>query len=95
MEVELLLAGYGLAVFGGGVEDPLLDGCDDGLVDAVAEASGHFDVGDFACGVDDDIEDDVAPGAVRKHGEVRFGRGEIIGPCDVDVAGAEGVRTYG
>ncbi len=48
MEAELLLAGYGLAVAGGGFEGPLLDGGDDGFVDAVAQAACHFDVGDFA-----------------------------------------------
>jgi len=67
VEVQFLLAGYGLAISGGGMEDPLLDGRDDGLVDAVAEAAGHFDVGDLACGVDDDVEDDVALGAMREY----------------------------
>ena len=72
MEVEFLFAGYGLAVSGGGVEGPLLDGCDDGFVDAVAEAAGHLDVGDLAGGVDDDVEDDVALGAAGEGGEVRL-----------------------
>ena len=91
VEVKLLLAGYGLAVSGGRMEDPLLNGGDDGFVDAVAEATGHFDVGDFACGVDDDVEDDVALGAVREDGEIRLGRGKVACSCDVDVALAEGV----
>ncbi len=73
MEVEFLFAGYGLAVSGGGVEGPLLDGGDDGFVDAVAQAAGHFDVGDFSCGVDDDVEDDVAFGAAGEGGEIGFG----------------------
>ena len=93
MEVKLLFAGYGLAISGGGMEDPLLNGCDDGFVDAVAEAAGHFDVGDFACRVDDDVEDDVAFGAARKNGEVRLGSGEEAGAGDVDVAFAERVCT--
>ena len=37
MEVEFLLAGYGLTIFGGRVEGPLLDDCDDVFVDTVAE----------------------------------------------------------
>ena len=68
MEVEFLFTGYGLAVFGGGVEGPLLNCCDDVFVDAVTESAGHFDVGDSARGVDNDIEDDVAFGAVRERG---------------------------
>ena len=86
MEVEFLLAGYGLAVAGGGVEGPLLDRGDDGFVDAVAEAAGHFDVGDFAGGVDYHIEDDVALGAAGKSGEIRLGRGKVAGEGDVNVA---------
>ena len=93
MEVEFLFAGYGLTVSGGGVEDPLLDRGDDGFVDAVAEAAGHLDVGDFAGGVDDDVEDDVTFCAAGEGGEVRFWRGKVAGECDVDVAGAEGVRA--
>ena len=73
MEAEFLLAGYGLSVAGGGFEGPLLDDGDDGFVDAVSETAGHFDVGNFACGVDDDVEDDVAFGAAREGGEVRLG----------------------
>ena len=91
MEVEFLFAGYGVAVFGGGVEGPLLDGGDDGFVDAVAEAAGHLDVGDLSGGVDDDVEDDVAFGAAGECGEIRVGAGEVAGEGDVDVAGAEGV----
>jgi hypothetical protein len=48
MEVKLLLAGYRLAVFGCGMEGPLLDGCDDVLVDSMAEAAGHLDVSNLA-----------------------------------------------
>jgi hypothetical protein len=48
VEAEFLFAGYGLAVSGGRVESPLLDGGDDGLVDAVTKAARHFDVGDLA-----------------------------------------------
>ena len=95
MEVEFLFAGYGLAVTSGGVEGPLLDGCDDGFVDAVAQAAGHLDVGDLACRVDDYVEDDVALGAVRKNGEVRLRGGKVSGERDVDVAFAEGVCTGG
>ena len=73
METELLFAGYGLAVSGSGVEGPLLDGGDDGFVYAVAQTACHFDVGDFSCGVDDDVEDDVALSAAREGGEIRFG----------------------
>jgi hypothetical protein len=77
------------------VEGPLLNGDDDGLVDAVAETAGHLDVGDLAGGVDDDVEDDVAFRAVREGGEVGFWRGEVAGEGDVDVAGAEGVGASG
>ena len=95
MEVEFLFAGYWLAVAGGGAEGPLLNSCDDGFVDAVAESAGHLDVCDFSGGVDDDVEDDVALGAAGKHGEVRLWRGEIAGQSDVDVAFAERVRAGG
>ncbi len=95
VEVELLLTGYGLAVFGGGVEGPLLNGCDDVFVDAMAEAAGHLDVSDLSGSVDDDVEDDITFGAVRECGEVRFGRGEVADESDVDVAGAEGVCACG
>ena len=95
MEVEFLFAGYGLAVSGGGVEGPLLDCGDDGFVDAVTETAGHFDVGDFACGVDDDVEDDVTLRAMGKSGEIGLGRGKVAGEGDVDVAGAEGVGASG
>ena len=44
MEVEFLLASYGLAVACGRVEGPLLDGCNDGFVDAVAKAAGYLQV---------------------------------------------------
>jgi hypothetical protein len=73
VEAEFLFACYRLAVAGGGVEGPLLNRSNDGFVDAVAEAAGHFDVGNFSCGVDDDVEDDIALGAARKGGEIRFG----------------------
>jgi len=91
VEVKLLLAGYGLAVFGGGMEGPLLNGCNYVFVNAVAEAAGHLDVSDLSGGVDDDVEDDIAFSAAWKGGEVRFGRGEITNESDVDVAGAERV----
>jgi hypothetical protein len=48
VEVQLLLAGYRLAVFCCGMEGPLLDRCDDVFVDAVAKAAGHFYVCDLA-----------------------------------------------
>ncbi len=73
---EFLFAGDGLAVFCRGVEGPLLDGGDDGLVDAVAQAAGDLDVGDLAGGVDDYVEDDVAVGAVGERGEVGLRRGK-------------------
>ena len=95
MEVEFLFAGYGLAVSSGGVKGPLLDSCNDGFVDAMAQAAGHLDVGDLACGVDDDVEDDVAFGAAGKGGEVRLWCGKVAGEGDVDVAGTEGVRAGG
>ena len=88
MEVEFLLAGDGLAVFRGWVKGPLLDGCNDAFVDAVAETTGHFDVGDLARGVDDNVEDDIALGAAWEGGEVRFGCGEVADQSNVDVAGA-------
>ena len=72
MEVKLLLAGYGLAVFGGGMEGPLLNGCNYVFVNAVAEAAGHLDVSDLSGGVDNDIEDDIAFGAAGERGEVRL-----------------------
>jgi hypothetical protein len=68
VKVEFLLAGYGLPIFRGWVKGPLLDGCNDAFVDSVAEAAGHFDVGDPARGVDNDVEDDVALGTVREGG---------------------------
>ena len=66
MEVEFLLAGYGLAIAGGWVEGPLLDCRDYGLVDAVSEAAGDLEVGDLSCGVDDDVEDHVSFRAAGK-----------------------------
>ena len=60
------------------MKGPLLDGCDDGFVDSVTEPAGHFNVRNPACGVDNDIEDDVAFGAVREGGEVRLWRGKVI-----------------
>ena len=95
VEVEFLFAGYGLTVSGGGMEGPLLDGRDNGFVDSVAQAAGHLDVGDLAGGIDDDVEDDVAFGAAGEGGEVRLWSGKVAGECDVDVAGAEGVRAGG
>jgi len=95
VEVEFLFAGYGLTVPGGGVEGPLLDSCNDGFVDAVAQAAGHLDVGDLACGVDDDVENDVTFGATGEGREVRLRRGKVAGEGDVDVAGTEGVRASG
>ena len=95
MKVEFLLAGDGLAVSGGGVKSPLLDGGDDCLVDAVAKAAGYFDVGDFSCRVDDDIEDDVALCAAGKDGEIRLRRWEEAGSGDVDVAGSERIGSSG
>ena len=95
MEVKLLFAGHGLAVSGGGFEGPLLNGCDDGFIDAVAKAAGHFDVGDFACCVDDDVENNVALRAAGKDRKIRLGRWEVAGTCNVDVAGAERVGTCG
>ena len=86
MEVEFLLAGDGLAVFRGWVKGPLLDGCNDAFVDAVAETTGHFDVGDLARGVDDNVEDDVAFGAAGEGGEIRLRRGKVADQSDVDVA---------
>jgi hypothetical protein len=88
VEVKLLLAGDGLAIFRGWVEGPLLNGCDDVFIDAVAEATGHFYVGYLARGVDDDIEDDIAFGAVREGGEIGLWRGKVIDQGDVDVARA-------
>ena len=68
MEVKFLFAGYGLTVSGRWVEGPLLDRCDDGFVDAIAQAAGHLYVGDLAGGIDDDVEDDIAFGAVGQGG---------------------------
>ena len=93
MEVKFLFAGYGLAVSGRRMKGPLLDCCDDGFVDAVAEAAGHFDICDLAGGVDDDVEDDIAFGAAREDGEIWFWCGEVAGERDVDVAFTEGVCT--
>jgi len=95
MEVKFLFAGYGLAVACGRVEGPLLDSGDDGFVDAVTEAAGHLDVGDFAGCVDDDVEDDVTSSAVGKDGEVGLGAGKVAGSRDIDVTGAEGVCASG
>ena len=95
MEAEFLLAGYGLAVSGSGFEGPLLDGCDDGFVDAMTEAAGHLDVGDLTCCVDDNVEDDVTLSASWEWGEIRFWRGKVAGESDIDVAFAEGVSAGG
>jgi hypothetical protein len=95
VEMKFLFARYGLAVPGGWVEGPLLDCCDDGFVDAVTQAAGHLDVGDFAGGIDDDIEDDVALGAAGEHGQVRLGGGKVAGESNVDVARAQRVRACG
>ena len=84
--MKLLLTGDGLAIFGGGAEGPLLNGRDDIFIDAVAKATGHFDVGDLACGVDNDVKDDVAFGAVRERGQVRLWCGKVTDQSDVDVA---------
>jgi hypothetical protein len=95
VKVKFLFAGYGLAVSGSGVEGPLLDCCDDGFVDAVTQAAGHLDVGDFASGVDDNVEDDVAFGAAGQDGEIRLGSRKVTGESDVDVARAQGIRASG
>jgi hypothetical protein len=79
VEVKLLFAGYRLTVFGCGMEGPLLDGCDDVLVDAVAQAAGHLDVGDLAGRVDHDVEDDIAFCAAGEGREVRLGWWEVAG----------------
>jgi len=79
VEVKLLLAGYGLAVFGCGMEGPLLDGCDDVLVDSVAQAAGDLDVGDLAGRVDNDVEDDIAFCAAGEGREVRLRWREVAG----------------
>jgi hypothetical protein len=63
VEVKLLLAGYRLAIFGCGMESPLLDGCDDVLVDSVTQAAGHLNVRNPSGRVDHDVEDDIAFGA--------------------------------
>ena len=88
MEVKFLLAGYGLTVSGRWVKDPLLDGCDDGFIDSVTQTACHFDVGDPAGGIDHDVEDDVAFGALREYGEVRVWGWKVAGESDVDVTGA-------
>jgi hypothetical protein len=95
VETKFLLAGYRLAVPSGGMEGPLLDGCDYSFVDAVAESACHLDVGDFAGRVDDNIEDNVSLGAVGEDGEVRLRRGKVAGKRDVDVSGTERIRTRG
>jgi hypothetical protein len=95
VEVKFLLAGYRLPVSGRRMEGPLLDCCDDGFVDAVAETAGHFDICDSACCVDDDVEDDIAFGAAREDGEIWLWCGEVAGERDVDVALTEGVCTCG
>jgi len=91
VEVELLFAGYGMAVSGGGVEGPLLNDCNNSLVDAVTEAAGHLDIGDLTGGVNNDIEDDVSFCATGKSREVGLWRWKVAGECDVDVAFTERV----
>lgn len=95
VEVEFLLARHGLAVFGSGAEGPLLDGRDYRFVDAMAEAAGHFDVGDFAGGVDDDIEDYVTLCAAWKDGQIGPGCRKVARQRNVDVARAKGVGARG
>ena len=84
-----MLASYGLAVACGRVEGPLLDGCNDDFVDAVAQAAGYLQVRDFSGGIDDDIDDYIAFCAVGKRGEIGLWRGEEAGQSYVDIAGAE------
>src|ERR1700742_3389912 len=95
VEVKLLLARNGQAVFGGRVEGPFLNCCDDVFIDAVAETTGYFDVSNLACSVDDNVEDHVAFGAVRECGEVWLRRGKVTDQSDVDVARAKGVSASG
>ena len=95
VEVELLLAGYRAAVLQGGGPFPLLDGRDDELVDTVTDAAGLLQLGYFAVGADDYVEDDVALGAMREDGEIGVGWGEVAGEGEGDVAGTEGVLAVG
>jgi hypothetical protein len=42
------------------MEGPLLNRCDDVFVDAVAKAAGHFDIGNLAGRIDNDVQDHIA-----------------------------------
>ena len=88
---EFLFAGYGDAVASRGLEGPLLDGGEDGLINAMAKAALHGELSDVAFGVDNDVYDDVATCAGGELGEI--GRGNRVDKegCNLDVALAEGV----
>lgn len=88
MEVEFLFTGYWLAISCGGVKSPLLNSGDNGFVNAMAKAAGHFDIGDLAGDVDDYVENHISFCAAWKNGEVGFGGGEVTGAGYVDVSGA-------
>jgi hypothetical protein len=95
VKVEFLLARYGLAVAFGWVECPLLNCCNDGLVDAMAQPASDLQIRDLSGGIDDDIYDDIAFRAAGKRGQIRFRCGEEARESYVDVAGTEGVGTDG
>ncbi len=95
MEQQFLFARDWLAVPGGGVECPLPDCGDYAFVDTVTDAALHGELSDFSIFIDDDVEDDIAFGAVGQLGEIGSGGGKDSEEGDADVAGTQGVVAGG
>ncbi len=88
VEVQLLLAGDGMSLPGGGVEDPLLDGGEDHGVYSLAQAFAGDSLRDSAVFVDLNTYDDFSRGAGGEVGEVGFLRGEGLDQDDAGGAAA-------
>jgi hypothetical protein len=93
VEKEFLLAGDGVAIASGGLEDPGLNDGENRVVHRLAEALGDFGLGDFAGFIDHDIDDNVSASVARKLGEVRRRAREEGGKGDRDVAASERVGS--
>ena len=93
VEVQLLLAGDGLAVAVGGVEGPLPYRGDHRLVDGAFDALYELQFRDLAGFVDGDVDDDVASCSARQAGEIWLGAGEVLCQRDVDIARAKRVGS--
>src|ERR1700755_1727615 len=93
--MQLLLTGDRLAVFGSRMEGPLLHRCYYVFINTVAQTACHLDICDLASCVNNDIEDNVALGATRKHREIGLRGWKVAGQSYVDVARAQRVCTCG